>query len=51
MAEADLRVQGFMDRHYRPVTATIVTRLRAIVGEGHVYDDPAALLDYAHDEV
>jgi len=37
---------------YQPVTPAIVAQLRAIVGERHViYDDPAALQTYAHDEV
>jgi glycolate oxidase len=37
---------------YQPVTPAIVARLRAIVGEQHViYDDPARMQDYAHDEV
>ena len=37
---------------YQPVTPAIVAELRGIVGESHViYDDPPALLDYAHDEV
>ena len=37
---------------YHPVTPRIAEHLRAIVGERHViYDDPAAMQDYAHDEV
>ena len=37
---------------YQPVTPAIVAELRGIVGEQHViYDDPAAMQDYAHDEV
>jgi glycolate oxidase len=37
---------------YQPVTPAIAQELRDIVGEPHViYDDPAAMQDYAHDEV
>ena len=37
---------------YQPVTTSIVQELRDIVGTAHVSsDDPAALQDYAHDEV
>ena len=45
-------VTDVAQHEYRPVTPAIVARLRAIVGEQHViYDDPARMQDYAHDEV
>ncbi len=37
---------------YRPVTPAVADELAAILGEAHVlYGDPAAMQDYAHDEV
>jgi len=37
---------------YQSVTPAVVAQLRAIVGEPYViYGEPAAMLDYAHDEV
>ncbi|MFO7741076.1 MAG: FAD-linked oxidase C-terminal domain-containing protein [Anaerolineae bacterium] len=39
-------------RDYQAVTPAIAEELRQIVGEPHVlYSDPAAMQDYAHDEV
>ncbi len=52
LADVDLMVPGTTEHPYQPVTPAIVARLGGIVGEQHVtYDDPAAMLDYAHDEV
>jgi glycolate oxidase len=41
-----------MLNHYRPVTAAIVSELRAIAGDRHIlYGDPDRLINYARDEV
>ena len=40
------------DPEYRPITSSVVDRLREIVDTPYVlYDDPTAMQDYAHDEV
>jgi glycolate oxidase len=45
-------VTNVAKHEYRPVTPAIVAQLQAIVGEQHViYNDPARMQDYAHDEV
>src|SRR5512136_2942600 len=45
-------VTDIAQHEYQPVTPAIVAQLRAIVGEQHViFDDPARMQDYAHDEV
>jgi len=52
MEGIDPTAPNAVERPYQPVTPAIVAQLRGIVGEQYViYDDTAAMLDYAHDEV
>jgi len=51
-ADVDLMIPADPRGQYQPITPAIVAQLCGIVGERYVvHDDPAAMLDYAHDEV